>query len=110
MDKFVPTLTFVTHDGEVHEVDGEEGRSVMNAAIDNLVPGIDADCGGECACATCHVYVDEEWLARVGEPDAAEDAMLDLNPEREHNSRLCCQISVTPELEGFRARIPEFQM
>ena len=106
----MPKLTFVTHDGEVHEVNAEEGRSVMNAAIDNLVPGIDADCGGECACATCHVYVDEKWLGKLGELEASEDAMLDLNPEREYNSRLCCQIQVTAELDGFRARIPEFQM
>lgn len=106
----MPKLTFITHDGEIHEVDGESGRSVMNAAIDNLVPGIDADCGGECACATCHVYVDDQWLDRVGQPDEAEDAMLEINPERAHNSRLSCQIPVTDALEGFRAKVPEFQM
>ncbi len=106
----MPRLTFITHDGALHEVEAEVGRSVMNAAIDNLVPGIDADCGGECACATCHVYVDDQWLAQAGTPDEVEDAMLDLNPERAHNSRLSCQIPVTPELDGFRARVPEFQM
>ncbi len=106
----MPKLTFITHDGKIHEVDGELGRSVMNAAIDNLVPGIDADCGGECACATCHVYVDDQWLDRVGQPDEAEDAMLELNPERSHNSRLSCQILVTDALDGFRAKVPEFQM
>ena len=106
----MPTLTFVTHDGEVHQVEAEVGRSVMNAAIDNLVPGIDADCGGECACATCHLYVDEEWVDQVGQPDEAEDAMLDLNPERAPNSRLSCQIPVTEALDGFHARVPEFQM
>ncbi len=106
----MPRITFISHDGEVHEVEVEVGRSVMNAAIDNLVPGIDADCGGECACATCHVYVDDAWVEKVGTPDEAEDAMLDLNPERTSSSRLSCQIRITDALDGFRARVPEFQM
>lgn len=103
-------ITFITHDGTEHAVDAENGISVMNAAIDNLVPGIDADCGGECSCATCHVVVDEAWMAKVGQPGDREESMLDLNPEREATSRLSCQIPVTDELDGLVVKVPEFQM
>lgn len=106
----MPKITFIEHDGTEHTVDGEAGLSVMRAAIDNLVPGIDADCGGECSCATCHVYVDPDWMAKVGQPDEREESMLDLNPERESNSRLSCQIPVTEELDGLVVKVPEFQM
>jgi 2Fe-2S ferredoxin len=106
----MPKITFITHDGEEHVVDADNGASVMNAAIDNLVPGIDADCGGECSCATCHVYVNEDWMAAVGEPGDREEEMLDLNPERESSSRLSCQIPVRDELDGLVVRVPEFQM
>ncbi|MEQ8860305.1 MAG: 2Fe-2S iron-sulfur cluster-binding protein [Pseudomonadales bacterium] len=106
----MPKITFVTHDGTEHTVDGEVGLSVMRAAIDNLVPGIDADCGGECSCATCHVYVDPDWMAKVGQPEDREESMLDLNPERETNSRLSCQIPVTEDLDGLKVTVPEFQM
>jgi len=81
----------------------------MNAAIDNMVPGIDADCGGECSCATCHVIVDDNWIGVVGRPGEQEESMLDLNPDREENSRLSCQIPVTDELDGLVVRLPEFQ-
>ena len=103
-------ITFITHDGEEHEVEGENGNSVMNAAIDNLVPGIDADCGGECSCATCHVVVADGWWDKVGGPSDREESMLDLNPEREPHSRLSCQIPVTDELDGLVVNVPEFQM
>ena len=103
-------ITFITHDGTEHAVDADNGNSVMNAAIDNLVPGIDADCGGECSCATCHVVVDEAWMAKVGQPGDREESMLDLNPEREATSRLSCQIPVTDELDGLVVKVPEFQM
>jgi 2Fe-2S ferredoxin len=106
----MPKITFIEHDGTEHTVDGEVGLSVMRAAIDNLVPGIDADCGGECSCATCHVYVDPAWMPKVGEPSEREESMLDLNPEREPNSRLSCQIPVTEELDGLVVKVPEFQM
>ena len=94
-------ITFIEHDGTSHEVEAENGVSVMNAALDNLVPGIDADCGGECSCATCHVMVDAGWMAKVGQPNDTEESMLDLNPERQSNSRLSCQIPVTEELDGL---------
>jgi ferredoxin, 2Fe-2S len=106
----MPKITFVGHDGTSQSVEGELGMSVMRAAIDNLVPGIDADCGGECSCATCHVYVDPAWMAKVGQPGDREESMLDLNPEREATSRLSCQIPVTEELDGLVVRVPEFQM
>jgi len=106
----MPKITFIEHDGTEHTVDGEVGLSVMRAAIDNLVPGIDADCGGECSCATCHVYVDPGWMDTVGQPEDREESMLDLNPERESNSRLSCQIPVREELDGLVVKVPEFQM
>ncbi len=106
----MPKITFIEHNGTEHQVDADVGSSVMRAAIDNLVPGIDADCGGECSCATCHVYVDPAWMDKVGRPEDREESMLDLNPEREQNSRLSCQIPVTDALNGLKVTVPEFQM
>ncbi len=102
-------ITYVEHDGTEHVVDSQTGVSLMQAAIDNLVPGIDADCGGECSCATCHVMVNENWLEKVGPPGEMEESMLDLNPERQENSRLSCQVEVSEELDGLRVAMPEFQ-
>ena len=102
-------ITYVEHDGTEHVVDSQTGVSLMQAAIDNLVPGIDADCGGECSCATCHVMVNENWLEKVGPPGEMEESMLDLNPERQENSRLSCQVEVFEELDGLRVTMPEFQ-
>ncbi|MDA1077044.1 MAG: 2Fe-2S iron-sulfur cluster-binding protein [Proteobacteria bacterium] len=106
----MPKITYVEHNGKTHEVDAENGLSVMRAAIDHGVPGIDADCGGECSCATCHVIISADWMARVGKPHDDEESMLDLNPEREANSRLSCQIEVTNALDGLVVQLPEFQM
>ena len=102
-------ITFIDHEGTENTVEVENGISVMNAAMDNLVPGIDADCGGECACATCHVYVDEKWLPLCGEASDDEKQIIDLNPDRQDNSRLCCQIKVSDELDGLKVTTPEFQ-
>ena len=102
-------ITYVEHDGTEHVIDSQTGVSLMQAAIDNLVPGIDADCGGECSCATCHVMVNENWLEKVGPPGEMEESMLDLNPERQENSRLSCQVEVSEELDGLRVTMPEFQ-
>jgi len=102
-------ITFIQHDGEKQTLDVENGRSVMNAAIDNLVPGIDADCGGVCNCATCHVYVDESWMDKVGQANKKEEAMMSLNPDRQENSRLGCQIKMSDELDGLVVKLPEFQ-
>ncbi len=106
----MPTITYIEFDGTRHVVAGEPGSTVMRAAIDNGVPGIDADCGGECSCATCHVIVADEWIDVVGKPHDMEESMLDLNPEREGNSRLSCQIDVTEAIDGLVVQLPEFQM
>ena len=82
----------------------------MRGAVDNGIPGIDADCGGECSCATCHVIVTNDWMEVVGRPNETEESMLDLNPEREPNSRLSCQIGVSDALDGLIVNLPEFQM
>ena len=102
-------ITFVQFSGETATIDGVNGDSVMKVALDNLVPGIDADCGGECSCATCHVLVDEQWLDRVGAAGDQENSMLDLNPDRASNSRLSCQIALSNELDGLVVNLPEFQ-
>ena len=102
-------IKFVSHDGIETIVEAVNGASLMNAAIDNGVAGIDADCGGECSCATCHVQIDESWLPKLGDISEQEDSMLDLNPDRESNSRLSCQIQVSDELEGMQVNLPEFQ-
>ncbi|MEX0963120.1 MAG: 2Fe-2S iron-sulfur cluster-binding protein [Pseudohongiellaceae bacterium] len=102
-------ILFIDHDGAEHPVAVTTGGSVMQAAVSNGVPGIDADCGGSCSCATCHVYVKEEWLGKVGEIAPTEDAMLSLSADRKDNSRLSCQIVVTEELDGLVVTTPEFQ-
>jgi len=102
-------ITFIQHDGEQQTLEVEKGLSVMNAAVDNLVEGIDADCGGECNCATCHVYVDDAWMDKVGPTNDAEEAIMSLNPERKETSRLSCQIKLTEELDGLVVHLPEFQ-
>lgn len=105
----MPKITFIQFDGTETAIDAEVGRTVMNTALDNLISGIDADCGGECSCATCHVLVDESWMEKVGQPSDAEESMLDLNPDRAANSRLSCQIKVTEDLDGLVVNLPEFQ-
>ncbi|RZJ38957.1 MAG: 2Fe-2S iron-sulfur cluster binding domain-containing protein, partial [Brevundimonas sp.] len=91
----MPAVTYIEHDGTEHTVEVKAGLSVMEGAIRNNVPGIDADCGGACACATCHVYVDEAWLEKTGKPSAMEESMLDFAENVEPNSRLSCQIRAT---------------
>ena len=103
------TITFIEHDGTQHEVVATEGISVMENAIQNGVPGIDADCGGQCSCATCHVYVKPDWFEKTGAIGDMEESMLDLNPERQGTSRLSCQIPMTADLDGLTVDLPEFQ-
>ncbi|MRL69965.1 2Fe-2S iron-sulfur cluster-binding protein [Brevundimonas sp. SPF441] len=103
------SITYIEHDGTEHVVDVKSGLSVMEGAIRNNVPGIDADCGGACACATCHVYVDEAWREVTGKPSAMEESMLDFADEVEPNSRLSCQIRVSDALNGLIVRLPENQ-
>jgi 2Fe-2S ferredoxin len=105
----MPKITFIAHNGVEHVVDAVNGLSVMRAAIDNNVPGIDADCGGECACATCHVYVDSDWLAKTGSRTETEETMLSFAAATQDNSRLSCQITVSDALDGLVVRTPEGQ-
>jgi 2Fe-2S ferredoxin len=102
-------ITFITHDGKSHEVEAENGSTVMEAAIKNSIPGIVAECGGACACATCHVYVDGDWLTKTGGPEVMEEDMLDFAYEVESNSRLSCQLTISDELDGLTIRVPEKQ-
>ena len=103
------TIIYIEHDGTHHEVNATEGISVMENAIQNGVPGIDADCGGQCSCATCHVYVKKEWFDKLAPIGEMEESMLDLNPERVETSRLSCQIEFTPDLDGLTVDLSEFQ-
>lgn len=105
----MPTVTFIEHDGTVHEVQAVDGLPLMRAAVDNAVPGIDADCGGQCACATCHVFVEPEWLERTGERTEMEQSMLSFAAETCDNSRLSCQIMVSDALDGLVVRLPVAQ-
>jgi 2Fe-2S ferredoxin len=102
-------ITYVECDGTDHSVEVEPGKSVMQGAVGNAIPGIDADCGGSCACATCHVYVDDEWAEKLGEPSPKESDMLEFAEAVHWNSRLSCQIPVTPDLEGLIVRMPARQ-
>jgi len=97
----MPKITYVTADGNRIEAKVENGYSVMEGAINNNVDGIVAECGGACACATCHGYIDEAWLDKLPAMDAMEDSMLDAAFERKENSRLTCQIEVSEELDGL---------
>lgn len=103
-------VIFIEHHGKVHEVEAECGATLMQAAVDNAVPGIDADCGGGCACGTCHVKVDQAWHDKLPPADAGEAMMLDMTPEQDPCSRLACQITLSDALNGLTVKLPEFQM
>lgn len=105
----MPKVTYIENNGTKHEIDVKAGLSVMEGAVNNLIPGIDADCGGACACATCHCYVDDAWLAKTGEIGDMEETMLDFAEAREENSRLSCQIKLTDDLDGLVVKLPEAQ-
>ena len=102
-------VTYIEHDGTEHVIDVKPGLTVMEGAVKNNIPGIDADCGGACACATCHVYVKDEWLAKTGSKSAMEESMLDFAEAVQDNSRLSCQIKVSDELDGLKVTMPESQ-
>ena len=102
-------LTFIDHGGKETVIEAETGLSVMEVAVKNGVDGIDADCGGACACATCHVYIDQAYAGKAGSPDPMEESMLDFAQERKDTSRLSCQIKVTEVLDGMIVRLPQFQ-
>jgi len=102
-------ITYIDQDGTKREVEAKPGQSIMEVAVANMIPGIDADCGGACACATCHVYVDDAWAGKLKEKDDMEDSMLDFAEDVREHSRLCCQILVTEELDGIVVTTPESQ-
>ncbi|MEH6635778.1 MAG: 2Fe-2S iron-sulfur cluster-binding protein [Halioglobus sp.] len=106
----MPKITLIEFSGQDHTIDAEVGKSLMQNALDHMVPGIDADCGGACACGTCHCFVAEKWGEATGELDAMEEAMLGMRPDRLENSRLSCQIEVTDGMDGLIVRLPEYQM
>jgi ferredoxin, 2Fe-2S len=103
-------ITYIQHDETKHTVEAELGMTVMEAAVKNSIPGIAAECGGACACATCHVYVDEGWRKATGSPEQMEEDMLDFAFDVRSESRLSCQIKVTDALDGLVVRIPEKQI
>ncbi len=105
----MPKITYIEHSGKEHVIDAPAGQSVMEAAVKNAVPGIDADCGGACACATCHVYVDAAWAEKTGSADSMEQSMLDFASDVEDTSRLSCQIKITDALDGLVVRLPKSQ-
>lgn len=105
----MPTVTFITFSGTHHVLDVPVGTTVMRAATDHGVPGIDGDCGGNCACATCHVFIDPGWMSRTGPRTTVEDDMLNFAAELQDNSRLACQIALTDELDGLVVNLPEAQ-
>jgi 2Fe-2S ferredoxin len=102
-------IIYIEHNGTEHNVEVEQDYSVMEGAVNNNIPGIDADCGGQCACATCHVFVDAAWGDRVGIPNEMERSMLEFTDGLTPQSRLACQIKVTPELDGLVVRLPKSQ-
>jgi len=108
-DGVMVKVTYIENNGTVHEVEGEPGQTVMETAIKHDVPGIVAECGGACSCATCHVYVDEAWKEKTGSPSSMEEDMLDFAFDVRPNSRLSCQIRLKPEFDGLIVRIPEHQ-
>tara|TARA_B110000902_G_scaffold136189_1_gene157707 strand:+ start:64 stop:384 length:321 start_codon:yes stop_codon:yes gene_type:complete len=102
-------ITYNTHDNKIHTIDVQNGLTVMEGAVQNDIPGIDADCGGGMACATCHVYVQEEWWSKLPKKEDGEEDMLDMAYEPNKFSRLSCQVVVSDELDGLVVSIPSKQ-
>ena len=103
-------ITYIEHSGKSHTIDVKNGLSVMEGAVQNNIPGIDADCGGGMACATCHVYVKEEWFNKIPPKNEGEDDMLDQAYKPQKNSRLSCQIEVSDNIDGLEVNLPEKQI
>ena len=106
----MPRITYIEHNGTEHTVDVAVGLTVMEGAVNNNIPGIDADCGGACACSTCHAYVNPDWVEKLPAREDMEEDMLDFAYEPNERSRLTCQIQVTPEIDGLVVRMPEKQI
>ena len=105
----MPKINYIEHGGKKHTIEVANGLTVMEGAIQNNIPGIDADCGGSMACATCHVYVKEEWFNKLPKKEHGEEDMLDMAFEPNKFSRLSCQLTVTDELDGLTVQIPSKQ-
>ena len=105
----MPKVTYIEHNGKSHEIEVAKGLTVMEGAVQNNIPGIDADCGGSCACATCHVYVSEKWYDKLDKKESAEEDMLDMAYEPKKFSRLSCQITVEDSLDGLVVKMPSKQ-
>jgi len=105
----MPKITYIEHNGESHTLEVPNGLTVMEGAVQNNISGIDADCGGSCACATCHVYVDEKWFNKLPNKEDAEEDMLDMAFELKPLSRLSCQLTVSDELDGLVVKMPSKQ-
>jgi 2Fe-2S ferredoxin len=105
----MPKITYIDASGKERTVEGKNGMTVMETAIKHNIPGIDADCGGACACATCHVYVDAAFADKVGKPSAMEQSMLDFAENVKESSRLSCQIKIRDDLDGLKVTTPESQ-
>ena len=105
----MPKITYIEHNGKSHTLEVANGLTVMEGAVQNNIPGIDADCGGSCACATCHVYVDKKWYDKLPKKENAEEDMLDMAFEYKPLSRLSCQINVSDELDGLVVKMPSKQ-
>lgn len=106
----MPKVILIEHSGVRHEIDAQVGESLMQAATSNLVPGILAECGGNCSCATCHVYVDPAWLERLATPSQQERDLIECVAELRENSRLSCQVPVSEELDGLIVQLPQSQV
>ena len=102
-------ITYIEHNKKSHVIEVSNGLTVMEGAVQNNISGIDADCGGSCACATCHVYVDEKWFDKLPNKESAEEDMLDMAYEPKKFSRLTCQITVTDDLDGLVVKMPSEQ-
>ena len=105
----MPKITYIENSGQSHTVEVANGMTVMEGAVQNNIPGIDADCGGGMACATCHVYVKEDWLNKLSKKEDGEEDMIDMAFEPKKNSRLSCQLLVSDELDGLVVNIPSKQ-
>ena len=105
----MPKITYIEHNGKTHTIEVPAGLSVMEGAVQNDILGIDADCGGSCACATCHAYVEEKWFDKLPKKEDAEEDMLDMAYEPKKFSRLTCQITVTDDLDGLVVKMPSKQ-
>ncbi len=106
----MPTITVIEHNGQDHTIEVQSGISLMENVLSNSVPGIDADCGGACACGTCHCFIAEDWSELAGTADPMEESMLGMRPDRTETSRLSCQIQVSDAMDGMVIRLPEYQM